>query len=171
MWKTTGPEETRQLLETLKTPAEEIEDKIMFRKITLTVVPAAILALMVCAVDSSASSAFAKGGPAGKFGKGLHNNMHNHRDFHNRYFGRYYGWGYASYGCEYPVCAPVCQPTVPVVAEAPPRSARPVHRLALRPIRSTTTVGVTVAITTGSTANSATKAEAAGEDASKQVKQ
>ena len=66
----------------------------MFRQITLTIVPAAILALMVCAVDSSASSAFAKGGPAGKFGKGLHNNMHNHRDFHNRYFGRYYDWRY-----------------------------------------------------------------------------
>jgi hypothetical protein len=89
----------------------------MVRKITLTVVPAAILALMVCALDNSASQAFAKGEMGGK-GKGIHN-MHNHRDFHNRYFGRNYGWGYASYGVEYPVCAPVCQPQVPVVAEAP----------------------------------------------------
>ena len=90
----------------------------MFRQITLLVVPAALMALMLCAADNSVSQAFAKGGMSGKGEHGFHN-FNNRRDFHNRYYGRYYGWGYPSYCCEYPVCAPVCQPAVPVVAETP----------------------------------------------------
>jgi len=83
----------------------------MFRKITLAVVPAAAIALMLCATDNS--QAFARGG---RGGNGMRS-MSFHRNFHNRYFGRYYGWGYPySYGYETPVCAcSTCE--APVVAE------------------------------------------------------
>ena len=88
----------------------------MFRKITLFVVPAAMLALMLVAADNS--QAVAKGGRGGH-GRVVHNghNMHNHRGFHNRYYGRYFGWGYPSYGYEYPTYAaatvPVCETCAP----------------------------------------------------------
>ena len=82
----------------------------MFRKILIAVVPAAAVALMLCASDNSASQAFAKGVRGGE-GHGRHE-MHNRHDY--RFYGRYFGCEYPTYACQYPV---VCQTQLPVVAE------------------------------------------------------
>jgi hypothetical protein len=84
----------------------------MFRKILLSAVPVAALALMLCGTDNSASQAFAKGS---RGGHGMRN--FSHRGEHNRYFGRYWGWGYPYYvGYGYPSYdCNLCQPQPPVV--------------------------------------------------------